>query len=119
MRGHRAQVASLADAVAADLGEPLRSLRVDGGLTRSALLMQTQADLLQLPVEVSALPDATALGAAAVARVGLDPGLALTDAIPAWRPAAVYEPRIGADEAAERLGGFRSAVTALVERTPS
>ncbi|MFH8291706.1 FGGY family carbohydrate kinase [Streptomyces sp. NPDC018059] len=117
--GIAAQVVSLADAVAADLGEPLTSLRVDGGLTRSALLMQTQADLLQLPVEVSALPDATALGAAAVARVGLDPGLPLADAIPAWRPAAVYAPRIGADEAAERLAGFRSAVTALLERTPS
>ncbi|MGV9881482.1 FGGY family carbohydrate kinase [Streptomyces sp. NPDC003006] len=117
--GIAAQVASLADAVAADLGEPLTSLRVDGGLTRSALLMQTQADLLQIPVEVSALPDVTALGAAAVARIGLDPALPLADAVPAWRPAAVYEPRIGADRAAERLAGFRSAVAALLERGPS
>ncbi|MEU6994189.1 FGGY family carbohydrate kinase [Streptomyces sp. NPDC046465] len=113
-----AQVVALADAVAADLGEPLTSLRVDGGLTRSALLMQTQADLLQLPVEVSALPDVTALGAAAVARIGLDPSLTVADAVPKWRPAAVYEPRIDADAAAERLAGFRTAVTALLERTP-
>ncbi|THC43491.1 carbohydrate kinase [Streptomyces sp. A1499] len=117
--GIAAQVASLADAVAADLGEPLTSLRVDGGLTRSALLMQTQADLLQRPVEVSALPDVTALGAAAVARVGLDPALPVSEAVPAWRPSAVYEPRVGAAEAAERLGGFRAAVAALVERTPA
>ncbi|MEV0122627.1 FGGY family carbohydrate kinase [Streptomyces sp. NPDC050703] len=117
--GIAAQVASLADAVAADLGEPLTSLRVDGGLTRSALLMQTQADLLQLPVEVSALPDATALGAAAVARVGLDPALPVSAAVPAWRPSAVYEPRVGAAEAAERLGGFRAAVAALMERGPA
>ncbi|WP_306336345.1 FGGY family carbohydrate kinase [Streptomyces sp. KL118A] len=116
--GIAAQVAALADAVAADLGEPLTSLRVDGGLTRSALLMQTQADLLQLPVEVSALPDVTALGAAAVARIGLDPGLTIAEAVPKWRPAAVYEPRIGADLAAERLARFRSAVAALLERTP-
>ena len=34
--------------------------------------MQTQADLLQLPVEVYASPDATALGAAAFARLGHD-----------------------------------------------
>ncbi|MET8687150.1 FGGY family carbohydrate kinase [Streptomyces sp. NPDC004732] len=116
--GIAAQVAALADAVAADLGEPLTSLRVDGGLTRSALLMQTQADLLQLPVEVSALPDVTALGAAAVARIGLDPALTVAEAVPEWRPAAVYEPRIGADLAAERLAAFRSAVAALLERTP-
>lgn len=73
--GIAAQVVALADAVASDLGAPLTTLRVDGGLTRSSLLMQTQADLLQRPVEVSALPDATALGAGVVARLGLDPDL--------------------------------------------
>ncbi len=116
--GVAAQVVALADAVAADMGEPLTGLRVDGGLTRSALLMQTQADLLQLPIEVSELADVTALGAAAVARIGIDPSLTVADAVPEWRPAAVYEPRIGADLAAERLAGFRSAVSALMERTP-
>ncbi|WP_343242477.1 MULTISPECIES: FGGY family carbohydrate kinase [unclassified Streptomyces] len=116
--GIAAQVVALADAVAADMGEPLTSLRVDGGLTRSALLMQAQADLLQLPIEVAELTDSTALGAAAVARIGIDPTLTVADAVPEWRPAAVYEPRIGADLAAERLAGFRSAVSALMERTP-
>ncbi|MGW1894681.1 FGGY family carbohydrate kinase [Streptomyces sp. NPDC002004] len=116
--GIAAQVAALADAAAADLGEPLTALRVDGGLTRSALLMQTQADLLQRPVEVSALPDATALGVGALARVGIDPGLSVDDAVPQWQPAAVYEPRISASEAADRLAGFRAAVDALTARTP-
>ena len=111
--GLAAQVAELADAAASDLGRPLEVLRVDGGLTRSALLMQTQADLLQLPVEVSALPDATALGVGAVARLGLDPGLTVDDAVPRWSPSAVYEPRITASEAAERRARFRAAVRAL------
>ncbi|KMS88863.1 MULTISPECIES: FGGY family carbohydrate kinase [Streptomyces] len=112
--GIAAQVAELADAAAGDLGRPLTTLRVDGGLTRSALLMQTQADLLQRPVEVSALPDATALGAAALARLGADPGLSVADALPDGKPAAVYEPRIPADQAAERRAGFRAAVAALL-----
>ncbi|MEU5996251.1 FGGY family carbohydrate kinase [Streptomyces sp. NPDC047197] len=116
--GIAAQVASLADAVAADLGEPLTSLRVDGGLTRSALLMQTQADLLQIPVEVSALPDVTALGVGAVARMGLDPKLTVRDAVSRWRPATVYEPKIDATRAAERIGGFRAAVDTLLDRAP-
>jgi glycerol kinase len=116
--GLAAQVVSLTDAVATDLGTELTALRVDGGLTRSALLMQTQADLLQLPVEVSALPDATALGAAAVARLGIDAGLTPEQAVPAWQPSAVYEPRISADRAAERLAAFRAEVAALLERTP-
>ena len=112
--GIAAQVAELAEAAATDLGAPLDVLRVDGGLTRSALLMQTQADLLQRPVEVSALPDATALGAAALARLGADPSLATEDALPDRKPAAVYEPRIPADLAAERRAGFRTAVAALL-----
>ncbi|MGJ5756512.1 glycerol kinase [Streptomyces puniciscabiei] len=112
--GVAAQVAELADAAATDLGAPLDTLRVDGGLTRSALLMQTQADLLQRPVEVSALPDATALGAAALARLGADRTLGVEQALPDWKPAAVYEPRITADQAAERRAGFRAAVAALL-----
>ncbi|MDN3296094.1 FGGY family carbohydrate kinase [Streptomyces ficellus] len=113
--GIAAQVVELAGAAAADLGAPLGSLRVDGGLTRSALLMQTQADLLQLPVEVSALPDVTALGVGALARLGLDPHLAWEAAVPEWKPSAVYEPRISAAEAAERMGVFRAAVAALAD----
>ncbi|GAA3151432.1 FGGY family carbohydrate kinase [Streptomyces echinatus] len=112
--GIAAQVAELAEAAAGDLGAPLETLRVDGGLTRSALLMQTQADLLQRPVEVSALPDATALGTAALARLGADPALGVEDALPDWKPAAVYEPRIPAGRAAERRAGFRTAVAALL-----
>ncbi|WP_030598328.1 FGGY family carbohydrate kinase [Streptomyces fulvoviolaceus] len=113
--GLAAQVVELAEAAAVDLGSPLDVLRVDGGLTRSALLMQTQADLLQRPVEVSALPDATALGAGALARVGAQPGLEVVDALPDWKPAAVYEPRVSADEAGERLAGFRRAVATLLQ----
>jgi glycerol kinase len=113
--GLAAQVAELADAAEADLGTPLGALRVDGGLTRSALLMQTQADLLQRPVEVSELPDATALGAGALARLGADPRLTVEDVLPEGKPAAVYEPRIPAGEAAERRSRFRAAVATLLE----
>jgi glycerol kinase len=102
-------VAELADAVARDLGHPLSLLRVDGGLTASRLLMQTQADVLQFPVEVFATPDATALGVAAFARLGLDP---TTDVASHSAPAAVYEPQISADEAAARGERFRAVLAA-------
>jgi len=46
------------------------SLRVDGGLTANAYLVQRQADVLGLPVEVAPVAEATALGAAAMAGVG-------------------------------------------------
>src|SRR5262245_77990 len=63
MEGIAAQVAALADLVATDLGQPLTRLRVDGGLTRSAVLMQAQADLARIPVDVYPSLHATALGA--------------------------------------------------------
>ncbi len=113
--GIAAQVAELTEAVVADLGAPITALRADGGLTRSRTLMQIQADLLQLPVEVYPSPDATALGVAAVARIGIEPGLPIPEATGPWRPAAVYEPTIGADEAAHRLGTQREAVRRMLD----
>ncbi|WP_433544760.1 FGGY family carbohydrate kinase [Streptomyces sp. CA-294286] len=108
--GIAAQVAELVDAVGEDLGTRPAALRVDGGLTRSALLMQAQADLLQLPVEVAEMSDATARGAAAVARLGLDAGLDVADVVPEHRASAVYAPRIGQEEARARRQRFRDAV---------
>jgi glycerol kinase len=112
LEGLAAQVAVLAVAAADDLGAPLRELRVDGGLTRSAHLMQHQADLLQIPVEVFASPHATALGVAALARVGLGAPDGLDGPRPA--PAARYEPVMSAERAAGLLGRFREAAARVV-----
>lgn len=54
----------------------------------------------------------------ALARLGLDPGLTVERAAPRWRPEKVFEPRISAAEAAERLGAFRTEVDALVAGLP-
>ena len=63
LEGIAHQVADVADV----LPEPLARLRVDGGATENGFLMQLQADLLQVPVEVAAEQETTALGAAALA----------------------------------------------------
>jgi glycerol kinase len=111
--GIAAQVATLGRAIAEDLGRPLERLRVDGGLSRSAVLMQAQADLLQVPVERYPSADATALGVGAFARLGAGAADSPAAAVGAWRPAGVFEPRMGADEAAERLARWRAAAAAL------
>lgn len=92
LEGIAAQVAALADLVATDLAQPLTRLRVDGGLTRSAVLMQAQADLARIPVDVYPSLHATALGAAACARLALDTTLDVTAAVGTWTPAHTYEP---------------------------
>jgi len=113
--GIAAQVASLAGAMATDLGHPLERLRVDGGLTRSSTLMQAQADLLQAPVELYPSADATALGAGAFARLGTGAVASASEAVGSWAAAATFEPKMSADEAAERLGRWEAAATVLAE----
>lgn len=112
IQGIAAQVAELADALAADLAEPLASLRVDGGLTRSRMLMQAVADLTQLAVTLYPSPHATALGAAALGRMALDPQLALEDAIPTEGSGLAYEPAWSADQAGEFRSRWRAVADA-------
>ena len=84
------QVADVVDA----LPEQPSVLRVDGGATENGFLMQFQADLLGIPVEVAAERETTALGAAALA-AGRGARVAV---------GAVYEPRLSRDAAvAHRL----------------
>jgi glycerol kinase len=110
LRGVAATVVDLLGVVGDDMGAPVERLRVDGGLTRSQALMQAQADLAQVPVDVYPSPDATALGAAAAAVIGLDPSISVGDVVSGWTPAATYEPQWSADRAADHLGRWRDLV---------
>jgi glycerol kinase len=114
--GIAASVALLVSAACEDLGRPLASLRVDGGLTRSRLLMQAQADLLQRPVVICRTPDATALGVAALARLGTGDAASPGEALGAAEVEAIVEPSITADQAAERISVFRSALDLTLAR---
>ena len=67
------QVTDLVRAMNDDAPCPLTTLRVDGGASVSDILMQTQADLLRLPVDRPAQVETTAFGAAALA--GLSAGV--------------------------------------------
>ncbi len=120
LEGIAAQVTALADLVATDLGQPLTRLRVDGGLTRSAVLMQAQADLARIPVDVYPSLHATALGAAACARLALDPSMEVPEAVSGWTPQHTYEPGWPADRAEEYLTRWRhtaESVLAQKEKT--
>ncbi|MEU6717958.1 FGGY family carbohydrate kinase [Nonomuraea sp. NPDC046802] len=114
LEGIAAQVAELTALVGADLRAPLSRLRVDGGLTRSRVLMQAQADLAQIPVEVYPSPHATPLGAAACALMALDPSLDLAETVGGWQPSATYEPAWPADRAADHLERWQAAARATL-----
>ena len=61
------QVMDVLKAMEADAGMKLRELRVDGGASANDLLMQLQADLLNVPVVRPVVAETTALGAAYLA----------------------------------------------------
>jgi glycerol kinase len=119
LEGIAAQVAGLTGLIAADLGAPLTRLRVDGGLTRSRVLMQAQADLAEIPVEVYPSAHATPFGAAACARLALDPAAGLADVTGGWKPEHTYEPAWSADRAADHLARWQLAATAALSKGTS
>jgi glycerol kinase len=95
------QVADLVDALAADTGIRPEELRVDGGASTNSLLMQFQADLLDMPVLCPAIAETTALGAAYLA--GLAVGFWQSPhALPAQRISRRFEPKMPRSQA-ERL----------------
>ena len=117
LEGIAAQVAALADLVATDLNQRLTRLRVDGGLTQSAVLMQAQADLARIPVDVYPSLHATALGAAACARLALDPSIDVPDAVGTWSPQHTYEPAWSSERAHDFLSRWRQvAESVLVQK---
>jgi glycerol kinase len=103
------QVDELIAAMQADAG-PLAELRVDGGMTRNDLLLQIQADLLDVPVLRPREQECTALGAAWLA--GLATGVygSLAEIGELWRRGRRFDPAIPADERARRRADWRIAV---------
>jgi glycerol kinase len=92
------------------MGIELEALRVDGGATANEFLMQFQADVLRIPVEVAAERETTAIGAAALA--GLATGVfdSKDDVARALGTARRYEPRLDEGEAERLVGEWRAAV---------
>ena len=104
------QAADVVEAMRADTGFALPELRVDGGASANALLMQLQADVLGVPVVQAANAESTALGAALLAGqgVGLWQDSAALDA--RWKPGRRFEPAMDADTVAALRGRWRRAI---------
>jgi glycerol kinase len=97
LEGVAHQVDDVMDSMAKDAGVPLELIRVDGGPSQNDLLMQIQADILGIPVEVATMEEATAFGVGAMA--GVARGWWEPAAIEAaWRPRRRFLPRISEAE---------------------
>ena len=124
-RGHFARAAlestayqtrDVVDAISKDTGQGVPLLRVDGGGTASELMMQFQADILGIPIERSAVPETTALGAAYLAGLAVGFWNDLDEIADHWRSDARFEPAM-VDVERERLYlGWQRAVLRTLSR---
>jgi len=93
-----------------DCGNPMDALRVDGGACANNLLMQIQADLLQVPVHRPKQIETTAFGAAALAGLAVGYWKDLDEISVHQAIERVFEPQISADEAESRYACWMKAV---------
>jgi len=93
-----------------DSGTPLAELRVDGGATRSDLLLQIQSDLLERDVVRPQCVETTALGAAYLAGLATGVWRDREEIAAQWSVSARFSPRGTAAECERLRAGWRQAV---------
>jgi glycerol kinase len=104
------QIRDVIDAMNADVEVPLRALSVDGGMTTDNLLMQTLADVLDVPVVRPMVSETVSRGAAYAAGVGAgywSDHLALREH---QRRAAEWHPAMDGERRERELARWRRAV---------
>ncbi len=110
LEGVAYQVADLIDAMYADTGKRLKELRVDGGASHSAFMMQFQADLLQIPVVRPAVTETTGLGAAYLAGLAVGYWKNIESISKQWQVGKVFEPKMPRSKVDELRSRWNSAL---------
>jgi glycerol kinase len=104
------QVTDVLTAMEADSGIKVAELRVDGGACANNLLMQSQADLLGVPVIRAANPETTAMGAAYLAGLAVGFYKSTDEIASQWASDRTFEPRIGQHEREKLHAGWNKAL---------
>ncbi|MGN6598557.1 MAG: glycerol kinase GlpK [Actinomycetes bacterium] len=104
------QTREVVDAMSADSGLGLKALRVDGGMTADHLLMQTVADVLDVPVLRPMVAETVSLGAAYAAGLTLGVWADLESLRRQWHRAAQWQPQRSAAWRDEQYENWRAAV---------
>ena len=104
------QVNDVLRAMEADSGIKMTSLRVDGGASANNYLLQTMADISNLPVLRPKCLETTALGAAYLAGLAVGYWSSPAGVAKNWAVDSTFRPNIPAGERAKRLRGWKKAV---------
>ena len=104
------QVNDVLTAMKADSGIELSALKVDGGASANNFLMQTQADIIDAPVNRPICVETTAMGAAYLAGLAVGYWKNKEDIVKNWAIDAVFEPVIEEEDRKKRIKGWDRAV---------
>jgi glycerol kinase len=109
------QTREVIDAMDADSGVTLSSLKVDGGMVGNELLMQFQADILGVPVIRPVVPETTALGAAYAAGLAVGFWSGEDDIRSNWAQDRVWQPAMPDDRRDALYAQWCKAVTKAMD----
>jgi len=104
------QTRDVLEAMQADSGLSLQTLRVDGGAVRNNFLMQFQADILGVPVQRPIVTETTALGAAYLAGLAVGYWSSQEEIAGQWAVERTYEPKMTDTSRDSLYGQWKRAV---------
>ena len=107
------QIADLVLPAGERLGVPARELRVAGGPSRNAYLMQFQSDILGCPVVVPEYEELSGIGSAYLA--GMAMGLFDLETVLKQQKTTVFQPKMSEEERQERLLGWKHALDVVFQ----
>ena len=104
------QVNDVLVAMKADSGIDLAALKVDGGASANDFLMQTQANIINAPVNRPQCVETTAMGAAYLAGLAVGYWESKEDVIKNWAIDKTFEPKIDEEQRSKMIKGWNKAV---------
>nr|WP_201359865.1 glycerol kinase GlpK [Dictyobacter formicarum] len=104
------QTRDVLEAMVADSGTHLKTLRVDGGAVANNLLMQFQADILGVPVQRPLVVETTALGAAYLAGLAVGFWSSMQEVARYWAVDRTFEPQMSQDQRDHNYNNWKRAV---------
>ncbi|HBY09095.1 MAG TPA: glycerol kinase, partial [Chloroflexi bacterium] len=105
------QTREVLDAMQKDSGVELQTLKVDGGMVVNELLMQFQADILDVPVVRPKVAETTALGAAYAAGIAIGFWDSLEELRANWQVQQRWSPQMVEKSREALYQSWKKAVT--------
>ncbi|WP_067728992.1 glycerol kinase GlpK [Oceanobacillus damuensis] len=106
------QTKDVLDAMIADSGIELKTLRVDGGAVKNDLLMQFQSDILSVPVERPIVQETTALGSAYLAGLAVGYWKDKAEIAMQWKNEKTFTHKMEQEKRDQLYAGWQKAVEA-------